>query len=717
MKNLFILFAVMSFMFHACTPGAESTTQEKVSDEANPLLEEFNLPFGAPPFDKIRNEHFLPAIKAGIAAHKEEIDAIVNKEEPPTFENTLVALDQSGRLLNRVNTVFSNLNSAHTNDEMQEIAKEISPLRTAHDNDINLNAELFARIKTVWENRDAENITGQDLRLLERKYKEFVRSGALLEEEQKSRLREINERLSMLSLQFGQNVLAETNAFTLEIDNEEDLAGLPQWLIDNAADVAANRGKEGSWVFTLQWPSAMPFFQNAENRELRKELWTAFVNKANNGNDNDNNEIIREIIALRIEKANMLGYENHAAYALENNMANSVERVNELLDQLWIPALEAASREAADLQAMIESEGHDFTLEPYDWRYYASRLKAERFDLDDEEVKPYFSTDNVRNGIFMVCEKLWGLTFREIDDLPVYQKDVRVFEVMEEDGSHIGILYEDLFARDSKRGGAWMTSFRKQYYDGDERKAPLIKITCNFPPPGANTPSLLTFDELTTFFHEFGHALHGLLSDVRSYELSGTSVARDFVELPSQLLENWATEPEVMKMYARHYKTGEVIPDELIAKLEASGTYGQGFATVEYLASTFLDMAFHTLEEPFEGSAMDFEKAAMKEIGLIDDIVPRHRSTYFSHVFSGGYSARYYSYIWSGVLDTDAYEAFAETGDFFHPEKAQLLREHIYSSGGTADPMELYVAFRGAEPTIEPLLRKRGLMPPKTVRK
>lgn len=700
-----LITAIAAIALSACTTPPEETEMMN-----NPLTAPYEAAFGIPPFGKIENKHFLPAIEAAIEAHQAEIDAITATPEVPTFANTVLAMENAGRALERAYSVFSNLNSADTDDEMQDIAKEISPLLSAHRDNISLNEELFKRLKEVWDHRETLGLNAEESMLLEKSFKTFSRNGALLGETEKKRLREINARTSLLSLEFGQNVLAETNDFVLLIKDENDLAGLPEGLIKSAAKTAEEKGEKGAWAFTLHNPSVLPFLQNADNRELRKKIWTAYVNRANNGNDKDNGENIRELTALRAERAALLGYESHAEYVLEESMAGSVDRVEELLAQISKPAFAAARSEAADLQEMIEAEGDTFKLQPYDWRYYEAKLRSKRYSLNEEEVKPYFSIEGVRDGVFSVCRKLYGLEFELRPDAEVYHPDVDAYEVKNDDGSHVGILFIDLHARPSKRGGAWMTSYRKQESDHGERTAPLISIVCNFPAPTGDGPVLLTFDEVTTFFHEFGHALHGLLSDVTYRSLSGTSVYRDFVELPSQVLENWGTAPEVMKMYARHHETGDPIPDEIIEKLERSANYGEGFATAEYLASTFLDMAFHNRTVGVTGEIDAFEKTVMNEIGLPESIVPRHRSTYFSHVFSGGYSSNYYSYIWSAVLDSDAFEAFVETGDLFDPEKAGLFREHILSKGGTVDPMELYINFRGAEPTIEPLLRKRGMM-------
>jgi peptidyl-dipeptidase Dcp len=511
-----------------------------------------------------------------------------------------------------------------------------------------------------------------------------------------------------LSLQFGQNLLAETNDFQLIIDREEDLAGLPIELKDAAADEAKSRGEEGRWIFTLQNPSVMPFLQYADNRELRKKIWEAYKNRGDRDNDRDNKDILVEIANLRLKRANLLGYKTHADYVLEETMSKNPANVLTLLDQLWAPALAKATEEKSEMQALLEEEDEDLELAPWDWRYYEEKLRKKKFDLDEQEIKPYFALDKVQEGVFMVVNKLWGITLQEIPDIPTYHPEAKAYEVKDADESHLGVLYMDFHPRPSKRGGAWMTSYRSQKTVDGERNAPVISIVGNFSRPTGNLPALLTFDEVTTFFHEFGHALHGLMSNVQYKSLAGTSVPRDFVELPSQIMENWATEPEVLKQYAFHYETGEVIPDGLIEKLQKSGTFGQGFGTTEYLAASLLDMDYHTQEQPITVSVADFENASMERIGLIDEIIPRYRSTYFQHIFSGGYSSGYYSYIWSGVLDTDAFQAFKET-DLFDPEKAELFRKEILERGGTDDPMSMYVNFRGAEPKIDALLRKRGL--------
>lgn len=674
----------------------------------NPFFQPYSTPYEVPPFDKIKNEHFKPAILEGIKRHEAEINAIANNTAAPTFENTILAMENAGELLANVNIVFSNLNGANTNEEMQKIAKEVSPNLAAHSDNIYLNEKLFARVKAIWDKKESLGLNPEQAKILENLHKAFVRSGANLATADKEKLRKINAELSMTSLKYGQNILAETNKYELVITDKKDLAGLPQELINTAADDAKAKGKEGKWVFTLSNSSVMPFLQYSSNRKLRQEIWNAYQTRGNHDDALDNKENAVKLANLRGEKARLLGYKSHAAYVLEESMAKNPENVAKLLNDLWTPALAIAKTEASDIQKMMDKDGVKDKVKPYDWRYYTEKIRKQRFDLDEQELKPYFSLDNTRNGIFQVTEKLYGLKFKQLNDVPKYHDEVTVWEVTEADGTHVGILYMDFFPRASKRGGAWMTSYRSQKTVDGQRKAPVISIVCNFTKPSGDTPALLTFDEVTTFFHEFGHALHGLLSNVTYKSLAGTSVPRDFVELPSQIMENWAAEPEVLKMYAKHYKTGEVIPDALIQKLQKSGTFDQGFATVEYLAASFLDMDYHTQTAAIQLDANSFEKNSMKKIGLIDAIIPRYRSTYFSHIFSGGYSSGYYSYIWSGVLDTDAFEAF-KTTNLFNPEKAKLFRKNVLEKGGTEDPMVLYKRFRGAEPSVEPLLRKRGL--------
>lgn len=682
--------------------------ERKDGSIANPFFQSYDTPFNVPPFDKIKNEHFKPAILEGIKKHDAEINAIANNTAAPTFDNTILAMENAGELLSNVNVVFSNLNGANTNKEMQNIAKEVAPNLSAHRDNIYLNEKLFARVKALWDQKESLGLNLEQAKILDNSYKDFVRSGANLSNSDKEKLRKINGELSLLGLKYGQNILAETNKYELVITAKKDLAGLPQGLIDAAAADAKAKGKEGKWVFTLANSSVMPFLQYSSNRKLRQEIWNAYQTRANHDDEFDNKENAVKLANLRGQKARLLGYKSHSNYVLEESMAKTPENVNKLLSDLWKPALEIAKQEAADIKKMMAKDGIKGEVQPYDWRYYTEKIRKERFDLDEEELKPFFSLENVRSGVFQVTEKLYGIQFIELNNVPKYHEDASVWEVLEADGSHIGIIYMDFHPRESKRGGAWMTSYRSQKTVDGKRMAPVISIVCNFTKPTGSTPALLTFDEVTTFFHEFGHALHGLLSNVTYKSLAGTSVPRDFVELPSQIMENWAAEPEVLKMYAKQYKTGEVIPESLINKLKKAGTFDQGFTTTEYLAASLLDLEYHSQTKDITVDANAFEKAAMNKIGLIDAIIPRYRSTYFNHIFAGGYSSGYYSYIWSGVLDTDAFEAF-KTTTLFNPEKAKLFRENILEKGGTEDPMILYKRFRGAEPSIAPLLRKRGL--------
>jgi peptidyl-dipeptidase Dcp len=700
-KKSFIPFLVVASMFVGC--GSENKLQ---SD--NPLLAAYETPFNVPPFDKIKDEHFKPAFEEALKQHNLEIDSIVNNEDEATFENTIVALENAGSLLSNVSTVFYNLNSANTNDSIQSLAKELAPQISAHSDEISLNAKLFERVKSVYSNKDKSALDAEDLKLLEETYKGFVRSGANLSDSDKESLKKINSELSVLTTQFGQNLLAETNAYELVVDKKEDLAGLSAGLISAAADVAKAKGKEGKWVFTLSNPSVMPFLQYADNRELRKNIWDAYQKRGNNDNESDNKDILVKIANLRLEKAKLLGYNSHAAYVLEESMAANPANAYQLLNKLWTPALNKAKVEAADIQKEIDAAQDTFKVAPYDWRYYAEKIRVNRFALNEEEIKPYFSLASVREGAFETAKKLWGISFVALNNVPTYHEEVEVYEVKDKDGSHLGLMYADFFPRESKRGGAWMTSYRKQSTTDGKRVAPVVSIVCNFTKPVGDQPALLTFDEASTLFHEFGHALHGLLSNVKYKSLSGTSVSRDFVELPSQIMENWAADPEVLKTYAKHYKTGEAIPDSLITKMDNAGTFDQGFATTEYLAASMLDLDFHATQSPISGDVNVFEKKAMDKAGLIDAIIPRYRSSYFQHIFSGGYSAGYYAYIWAEVLDSDAFAAFKEKG-LFDQVTADSFRKNILEKGGTANPADLYKEFRGQEPDPIHLMKKRGL--------
>ncbi|MDF1570981.1 MAG: M3 family metallopeptidase [Bacteroidales bacterium] len=675
----------------------------------NPLLAEFDTPFGVPPFDLVAYEHYMPAFKKTMELQNAEIGAIINNNEAPTFENTVAALDYSGARLDAVSNVFYNIKSANTSDEMQAIARELVPLRSAHSSNINLNADLFERIKTVYDQRDALNLNREQEMLLEKFYKQFVRSGASLDEEDKANMRKIDEELSMLSLRFGDNLLEETNNYQLVIDNREDLAGLPDGVIASAAEAAKSAGMEAKWVFTLHKPSWIPFLTYADKRELREEIYKAMYNRGNRGNENDNKEIINKTIKLRTERAKLLGYESHADFVLEERMSKTGQNVYDLLMKLWTPAVRMAKEEAAMMQDMIVREGGDFELASWDWWYYAEKIRKEKYDLDDEKLREYFSLEDVTTGVLDVIHQLYGITFERRDDIPVYHPDVIAYELKDKDGSHMGVQYMDFYPRPGKNSGAWSTSYRKQHVRNGENISTVGSIVCNFSKPSGGKPALISFDEAMTFFHEMGHALHGQFSDCTYPGISGTSVPRDFVELPSQIMENWGEHPRVLKTYAKHYQTGAPIPDEMLQKLEASSKFNMGFVTTEYLAAAILDMDYHTITQVKDLDVNTFEKQSMEQIGLIEEIIPRYKSTYFSHIFSGGYSAGYYSYIWSEVLDKDAFNAFVESGDLFNQELAASFRENILSQGGTREAMEMYLDFRGQEPDETALLKARGL--------
>lgn len=676
--------------------------------ETNPFLSEYDTPFGVPPFEQIKPEHYKPAFEQGMKEQIAEIEAIVNNPEAPTFENTIVALDQSGQLLNKVSYVFFGQTNANTNDSLQALSREMSPLLSKHGDDITMNAGLFARVKAVRESADTANLDKEQMKLLDETYKDFVRNGANLDAEKQEQLRKLNTEISSLQVQFGQNMLAETNAFRLVVDKKEDLAGLPANLIASAAETAKADSMEGKWVFTLHNPSIMPFLQYAENRELREKILMGYLNRGNNGNENDNKEVIRKLLKARVEKAKLMGFNNYAELALETRMAKTPAAVYNLLDQVWQPALKKAKEELADIQAEIRKEGKNFTAEAWDWRFYADRAKQSKYAFDENEIRPYLKLENVRDGMFLLANKLYGISFTPIENIPLPHPDAEAFECKDTSGVHLGVLYLDYFPRASKRGGAWCGRYRSQTYENGERKAPVVTIVCNFTKPTEGQPALLTADEASTMFHEFGHAVHSLFGDVHYYGIAG--VPRDFVELPSQLNEHWVFEPEMLKLYAKHYETGEVMPEELVKKLEASGKYGQGFATTEYLAASYLDMDFHVLADIADDmNVMDFEQQTLGKRNLLKQIPSRYRTTYFNHTMGGGYTAGYYSYLWAEVLDCDAYEAYKETGDIFNKEVAAKYRKYILTPGGIDDAMQMYINFRGKEPGIDPLLKKRGL--------
>jgi len=696
----------LSLILVALSVSPLTTGAQAAPAEANPFFEEWKTPFGVPPFERITNEHFLPAIQKGIAGERQEVEAIANSREAPTFANTIERLDAAGELLDKVTPVFSNLTSAETNDRLQEIAKQVAPLLAALRDDIFLNEKLFGRVKQVWEQRDRLKLGPEQRKLVEETYKDFVRGGANLDAEQKKRLREVNRELSVLSVRFGENLLKETNAYRLVIDNRADLAGLPETAIAAAADAAKAAGQAGKWVFTLHAPSIWPFLSYADNRDLRRQILTAYIQRGDQGNQFDNKQIVSRIAALRAERAKILGYPTHAHYVLEERMAKNPDGVYGLLKQLWEPALAVAHQEAQSLQAMIQAQGQDFKLAPWDWRYYAEKVKQARYELDENQVREYFTLENMWKGAFYVANRLYGLKFVERTDIPKYHPEVRTFEVQDADGSHLGVFLADFHPRPGKRGGAWSSRYRGQRFRAGKDIRPIVVNVCNFTRPTADQPALLGLEEVETLFHELGHGLHSLLSRIHYGGLA--RVPQDFVELPSQIMEHWATEPEVLKVYTKHYKTGAPIPDELITKIKNAEKFNQGFATVEYLAASFLDMDWHMLSAEQHQDVIAFEKAALEKIRLMPEIVVRYRSPYFQHIFSGGYAAGYYSYIWSEVLDTDAFRAFKEKS-LFDEATARSFRRNILEKGGTEDAMEMYKRFRGREPSVEPLLEKRGL--------
>ena len=697
MKKLFLMMVITGTLYSTVT-----------GQNTNPFFNKWNTPFGVPPFEQIKNEHYMPAFLEGIKRHQGEIDAIVANPSVPSFENTIKAYDKSGDFLEKVSSVFFGLNGANTNKEMQEIAKKLSPIMTKHSDDINLNPALFNKVRKVYDQREKLNLVADQKRLVEEIYKGFVRGGAMLDSVRKSRLRELNREISMLQLTFGQNLLAETNAFKLVIENKEDLAGLPSGVIAVASEVANNDPTtKGKWVFTLQNPSVMPFLQFSERRDLRERIFNAYTNRCNNNNGNDNKAIIAKLISLRLAKAKLMGYSTYADFVLDDRMAKNPENVYSLLNQLWKPALDKAIEEAAEMQKLVDKGGEGMAIEAYDWRYYSEKIMKQKFNLDEEMLKPYFKLENVRQGVFYVANKLYGITFTEVKNAPKYDPDVTLWECKDADGSHLGVLYLDFFPRTGKRGGAWCGSYRSQSYKDGKRVPPVMTIVCNFSMPAIDKPALLSSDEAETFFHEFGHALAGLFKNVKYSGISG--VPRDFVELPSQIMEHWAFEPQVLRIYAKNYLTGEIIPSDLVDKIVKSGKFGQGFKTTEYLAASFLDMDYHALKEVKDLDVLTFEKDATKKIGLIPQILPRYRSTYFQHSMTGGYTAGYYSYIWAEVLDADAFEAFKETGDIFSLVVAGKFRKNILEKGGSKEAMDLYKDFRGKEPGIDALMENRGL--------
>lgn len=690
-KTVFIL--TTCFMMYSCATSTDS----------NPFFSEFKTEFGAPPFDKIKIEHYEPAFKKGIEEQNQNIQAIIDNKQEPDFENTIVALDNSDPILSRVSAIFFNMTDAETTDELTQLSIKIAPVLSEHNDNIYLNQALFKKVNAVYQKKGTAKLTTEQSRLLDETYKSFVRSGANLDNQKQARLREINKELSTLGITFSNNILNENNSFKLVVDKKEDLAGLPDWFCESAAQEAKADGKEGKWLFTLHNASRLPFLQYAENRVLREKMYKAYINRGNNNDKNDNKKIITQIVSLRLEKAQLLGFDCYSNFVLDNTMAKNSETVMAFLNNLWQYSLPKAKEEAAELQKLMDKEGKNEKLEAWDWWYYTEKLRKEKYNLDEEEIKPYFKLENVRQGAFDVAHKLYGITLTPLKNIPVYHPDVEVFEVKDADGSHLGVFYVDYFPRPGKSGGAWMSNYREQH--GNIR--PLVCNVGSFTKPVGDTPSLLTLDEVETLFHEFGHGLHGLLTKCNYAGISGTNVVRDFVELPSQIMEHWATEPEVLKMYAKHYKTGESMPDSLINKLLKQKTFNQGFMTTELLAAAILDMNLHNLKDVKGLDVVAYEKEAMNKLGLITEIAPRYRTTYFNHII-GGYAAGYYSYLWANVLDSDAFEAFKEHG-IFDQKTASLFRSNVLEKGNSEDPMTLYKNFRGAEPKLDAMLKNRGM--------
>ena len=675
---------------------------------ANPLLAEFNTPHNIAPFADITIDNYREGMLLGMEEQKKEIEAITNNSEAPTFENTVVALDQCGQLLRKVRGTFSPLSSSNSTEEMRTLQKEMSPLFSAHNDDIYLNEQLFARVKAVYDSRESLTLTAEEAKILENIYKRFVNSGANLNEEQKAKLRELNKELSMLQLTFSQNLLHETNNSFVVAESLEELKGLPQANIDAAAKMAADNGQPGKWMFNMQRPSCNPVLQYCENRELRKKVYSAYYNRGNQNNEYDSKEICAKIVTLRLEKAKLMGYENYAQMVLEDRMAKTPEAVYALLDQVWAPAVAKAKEEIEDIRAEIRKEGKDFEPAGWDYMYYLDKAKMAKYAVDEQEIKNYMEANNVMEGIFYVATKLYGITFKEITaDVPSYEPTAKAYEVIDNDGSLLAIFYSDQFTREGKNAGAWCTSFRPQSYEDGKRIAPIVVNSCNMTPATENTPALQSIDNVKTMFHEFGHALHNFMRDVKYSGASG--VERDFVELPSQINEHWALEPEVLAVYAKHYQTGEIIPMELVEKIQESDKYGRGFATVEYIAASLSDMDLHVLTEvPADLNVMEYEAQKLAERGIPSQILPRYRMTNFSHTMGGGYSAGYYSYMWAEVLDADAFDAFKETGDIFNQEVAEKFRKYVLTPGGIDDGMTMYRNFRGREPKIDALLKNRG---------
>lgn len=681
-----------------------SCKNEKQVDKSNPFFSEFNTPFNVPAFEKIKAKHYMPAFEKGMADGKKDIENLIKNKQTPTFENTVVALDNAGELLANVSAVFFSQASANTNDSLQNIEVEISPKLAAYNDEIRLNPDLFRKVKYVYDNQAQFKLNPEQTFILENLYKGFVRNGANLNKQDQDSLKKLNQQISVLAVRFSQNILNETNNYKLFVD-KSGIEGLPESVTAPAAYAAKAAGQEGKWLFTTQKPSIFPFLTYSKNRELRRELFHAYINRGNNGNESDNNKIFADLVALRAAHAKILGYKSHADYVLEPRMAKNPENVSDLLNSLWDKAIPVAKNEVKEMQAIIDKEGGKFKLEPSDWWYYSEKLRKQKYDLNDADLRPYFKLENVIDGVLTCANKLFGITFTPLSNIPLPHPDARAFEVKDNNGLHIGVLYMDFHPRESKRQGAWCGTYRSHHMKDGKIITPVVTSVFNFTSPNGDMPALLDLDEVSTLFHEFGHALDNLFNQ---NPYNSSYIAWDFVELPSQLNEHWATEPEVLKMYAKNYKTGELIPDELVKKITNSGYFNQGFANVEVLAASMLDMAYHTLQAPVNIDIQSFEKDYFTKIGLIPEIVSRYRTTYFAHI-ADGYDAGYYCYKWAAVLDNDVFEAFKEKG-IFDQATAQSYRKNILEKNGTMDAMQMFVNFRGREPKIEPLLKNTGLL-------
>lgn len=711
MNKKHLIFSALAITALAgCKPGGNSESSVAETEKVvNTLLQKSTNKHAIESFNEITTNDYREALKEGMKAQKAEIDAIINNTEAATFENTIAALDQSGKLLERAEMTYGPLESSNSTDSLRNLDKEMSPALSSHSDDIYMNEALFARVKKVHDEVDSAKLTREELKVLENIYKRFERNGANLSAADKEKLRELNQKISALQIQFSQNLLHETNNTYVTVDKIEDLAGLPQANIERAAEMAKANGQEGKWMFNMQRASCNPVLQYCTNRELRKKVYLAYCNRGNVGNEYDSKDICRQLVTLRLERAKLMGFTNCASQILDTRMAKTPEAVYNLLDQIWTPAVAKANEELADIREEMKKDGLECEPEGWDYMFYNNRARMTKYNFDENEVSEYFEINNVLKGIFYVANRLYGVTFKEVtDEVPSYEATAKAWEVYDKDGSLLAIFYSDYYPRDGKRAGAWCTHFRSQGYENGKRVEPVVVNVCSMTPPSSDMPALQSIDNVTTMFHEFGHALHGFMRDVK-YDAAG-NVERDFVELPSQINEHWATEPEVLAVYAKHYKTGETIPEALVKKMDECSKYGQGFATVEYLAASYVDMDLHVLTEvPEDFDVMKFEEQKLAERGIPRQIQPRYRVTNFSHTMGGGYTAGYYSYIWAEVLDADGFEAFKETGDIFNQEMAQKFRKYVLTPGGIDDGMTMYKNFRGSEPKIDALLRNRGL--------